>query len=240
MLCLLLSPAYAGLQHGKPAHARVRHHAASQSCVEAGTVMQPSCMGTVTRSVPSHAKIASRRKTRVPVQKIQTSAIRSSAFTRLRRGVSSPGIVRAASGAVAHVASGATAAFQCVINALEQVGYPVRFMGGWASSGHMRHSLHYQGLALDINQIGRNVTRPQMPANEVALANGCGLTSGAQWRHADSGHFQLTSRGSSPGRVAVADARPRHCSNRGRHCRSWSRETSRSWYSWRRYSSAHP
>jgi hypothetical protein len=30
-----------------------------------------------------------------------------------------------------------------------------------------------------------------MPANEIALANRCGLISGAQWANGDSGHFQL-------------------------------------------------
>jgi hypothetical protein len=102
-----------------------------------------------------------------------------------------PGIVRAASGATAHVASRAAGAFQCVVDRLQGQGYPVRFMGGFARSGHIRHSLHYAGLALDINQIGRNVTRPSMPSNEISIAHSCGLVSGAQWAHADSGHFQF-------------------------------------------------
>jgi hypothetical protein len=101
------------------------------------------------------------------------------------------GIVRAASGATAHVASRATGAFQCVVDRLQGQGYPVRFMGGFARSGHIRHSLHYAGLALDVNQIGRNVTHPAMPPNEISIAHSCGLVSGAQWGHADSGHFQL-------------------------------------------------
>lgn len=101
------------------------------------------------------------------------------------------GTVRSRSGAVAHVAARAAPAFQCFINRLEAQGYPIRFMGGWRRHGSVRASLHPAGLALDINQIARNVTRPRMPRNEVALANACGLISGAQWGHADSGHVQL-------------------------------------------------
>lgn len=101
------------------------------------------------------------------------------------------GVVRAASGAVAHVAVSAAGAFQCFIDRLEGQGYPVRFMGGYARGGHIRGSLHYSGRALDVNQLARGVTRPRMPANEIELANGCGLVSGAQWAHNDSGHVQL-------------------------------------------------
>jgi hypothetical protein len=101
------------------------------------------------------------------------------------------GIVRSATGATAHVASRATGAFQCLVSALDRQGYPIRFMGGWRRHGSVRASLHPAGLALDINQYRRNVTRPRMPGNEIALANRCGLISGAQWGWADSGHFQL-------------------------------------------------
>jgi hypothetical protein len=101
------------------------------------------------------------------------------------------GLIRSASGARAHVANRATGAFQCLVSALDRQGYPIRFMGGWRAHGSVRGSLHPAGLALDINQYGRNVTRPRMPRNEIALANSCGLIAGAQWAHADSGHFQL-------------------------------------------------
>jgi hypothetical protein len=101
------------------------------------------------------------------------------------------GVVRSSSGATAHVANHATGAFQCLVSALDRQGYPIRFMGGWRAHGSVRASLHPAGLALDINQYGRNVTRPRMPHNEVALANSCGLISGAQWANGDSGHFQL-------------------------------------------------
>lgn len=101
------------------------------------------------------------------------------------------GVVRSSSGATAHVAGRATGAFQCLVSALDRQGYPIRFMGGWRAHGSVRASLHPAGLALDINQYARNVTRPRMPHNEIALANSCGLISGAQWSNADSGHFQL-------------------------------------------------
>ncbi len=101
------------------------------------------------------------------------------------------GMVRSASGATAHVASRATGAFQCLVSALDRQGYPIRFMGGWRAHGSVHGSLHPAGLALDINQHGRNVTRPRMPRNEIALAKSCGLIAGAQWANADSGHFQL-------------------------------------------------
>jgi hypothetical protein len=92
---------------------------------------------------------------------------------------------------VAYVAHHATEAFQCLINKLEAQGYPVHEMGGYARGGHIRHSLHYSGRALDVNQLSRGVTKPRMPDNEIALANACGLISGAQWVNNDSGHFQL-------------------------------------------------
>ena len=116
------------------------------------------------------------------------------------------GVVRSASGAKARVADRATSAFQCLVNALDRRGYPIHFMGGWRANGSVRASLHPAGLALDINQYGRNRTRPRMPANEIALANACGLTSGAQWANGDSGHFQL---GGWSGRTRHA-ARRRH------------------------------
>ena len=99
--------------------------------------------------------------------------------------------VRSKSGATAQVADRAASAFQCVIDRLEGQGYPVRFMGGYRSHGSVRGSLHPQGLALDINQVGRNRTQPAMPRNEIELAASCGVISGAQWAYGDSGHFQI-------------------------------------------------
>jgi hypothetical protein len=101
------------------------------------------------------------------------------------------GVVKAATGAVAYVAEKAVSAFQCLVSKLEGQGYTIKFMGGFANHGHVWHSLHYAGLALDVNQVERNVTKPPMPSNEITLANSCGLISGAQWANGDSGHFQL-------------------------------------------------
>jgi hypothetical protein len=112
-----------------------------------------------------------------------------------------PGVVRSSSGAAAHVAPSAAPAFQCLVSALDRQGYAIHSMGGWRAHGSVRGSLHPAGLALDINQLSRNVTSPHMPSNEVALANGCGLVSGAQWANGDSGHFQVGGWGGS-GKVA--------------------------------------
>ena len=101
------------------------------------------------------------------------------------------GTIRSQSGATAHVSDSAAGAFQCLVSKLDGQGYPIRFMGGWRAGGSARGSLHPAGLALDINQTGRNRTAPRMPGNEITLANSCGLVSGAQWGRGDSGHFQL-------------------------------------------------
>ena len=135
--------------------------------------------------------------------------------------VSGSGVVKTASGAVAYVASRATEAFQCVIDGLEKAGYPIKEIGGFASRGHIRHSLHYSGLALDINQQDRNVTVPPMPKNEIEIANRCGLISGAQWAgDPDSGHFQLG--GWSGGNTRLASRHRHHVryAFRSRHVRS--------------------
>lgn len=125
----------------------------------------------------------------------------------------SPGIIRSVSGATAHVAASATQAFQCLVDRLDANGYPIRFMGGWRAHGSVPGSLHPAGLALDVNQLSRNVTRPAMPSNEIALANACGLISGRQWANGDSGHFQL---GGWAGRSHYAARRRRHYASAGR------------------------
>jgi hypothetical protein len=101
------------------------------------------------------------------------------------------GTVRSRSGATAHVADSATGAFQCLVSRLDGAGYPIHFMGGWRRHGSVSHSLHPSGLALDINQYGRNVVRPHLPVGTTAMANDCGLIHGASWDTADAGHFQL-------------------------------------------------
>lgn len=99
--------------------------------------------------------------------------------------------IRSKSGVTAQVAAAALGPLQCVVDALEAAGYPVRFLGGWRARGSVRGSLHPMGMALDINQVARNRTVPRMPASEIAIARACGAVSGAQWAHGDSGHFQV-------------------------------------------------
>jgi hypothetical protein len=98
--------------------------------------------------------------------------------------------VRSASGVVARVSPVAAGPLQCLVSALERQGYPVRFMRGYGP-GSVSGSLHPAGMALDVNQTARGRTTPRMPSNEVALARGCGVISGAVWANNDSGHFQL-------------------------------------------------
>lgn len=101
------------------------------------------------------------------------------------------GQVVSRSGARAQVADAAAGPFQCLVDRLEGAGYPIRFMGGWRRHGSVRHSLHPAGLALDVNQIARNVTRPRMPAGATGWAASCGVLHGAIWRNPDAGHFQI-------------------------------------------------
>lgn len=95
-----------------------------------------------------------------------------------------------AGGVTASVAAAATGPMQCVLDALVSRGYPVRFMRGFGR-GSVAGSLHPAGMAMDVNQLSRGVTSPRMPSDEISLANGCGVISGAQWTNNDSGHFQL-------------------------------------------------
>lgn len=163
------------------------------ACIETGDIMRPVC-GTAQVTAGKPVRVVMHRERRRAVRYTPALAPSRPAWsdTLVERARSyMPGVIRAASGATARVAASATGAFQCLVDRLEAAGYPVRFMGGWRARGSVRGSLHPAGLALDVNQLRRNVTRPAMPSNEIALANGCGLVSGAQWAHGDSGHFQL-------------------------------------------------
>lgn len=93
-------------------------------------------------------------------------------------------------GVTTTVAPGAAGPLQCVLDALQTRGYPVRFIRGHGR-GSVRGSLHPSGHALDVNQTARGRTTPPMPSDEVALARACGAISGASWRNNDSGHFQV-------------------------------------------------
>jgi len=95
------------------------------------------------------------------------------------------------SGECINVAPSAQNKLQCVINYVEARGVTIKYMRGYGH-GTVRHSLHPSGRALDINQTGRNRTRPHVP---VSVSNGaadtCGVVSGARWNWADNGHWNL-------------------------------------------------
>jgi hypothetical protein len=121
--------------------------------------------------------------------RVMTMAV--AALTMLAAGEAGRAATIGVGGVSTTVAPGAAGPLQCVLNALVARGYPVRFLGG-LSRGHMPGSLHHTGMAMDVNQTARNVTRPRMPPDEAALAEGCGAVSGAAWRGSpDSGHFQV-------------------------------------------------
>lgn len=176
------------------AEAKIHHKSVQSNCIVTNNIMAP-CENWFSifqhpQSVKKVARVLSKKRHIAP----RRSHVVRSAPDHVEHPIVSAGngVVKAASGAVAYVAKSATGAFQCMVNSLERVGYPIHSLGGFAHSGHIRHSLHYVGLALDINQIGRNVTRPSMPSNEIQIANACGLISGRQWsRSPDSGHFQV-------------------------------------------------
>lgn len=106
-----------------------------------------------------------------------------------------PAVVRSRAGATARVNPAHRAKFQCLIDRLDASGYRIRFMGGYRRTyiaGTRYRSKHWVGNALDINQYGRNVTRPRMPAAAGAMARACGLTPGSDWRGSpDTGHFEV-------------------------------------------------
>jgi hypothetical protein len=126
--------------------------------------------------------------------------------------------VRASSGATACVASKAAGKFQAFVTALEATGYRIDFMGGWRAHGSCRGcNMHPRGLAIDINQTGRNRVTRRFPPGVTALAEQNGLLHGAVWNNADAGHFELMS--ASPTRYAYAhlSASPTRYARRSMH-----------------------
>lgn len=95
------------------------------------------------------------------------------------------------SGASASVSSYAAGRFQCLVSWLDSVGYRIQFMGGWRAHGSVSHSKHPFGLALDINQTGRNRVTHSLPYGTTAAASNCGLLHGSVWHHPDTGHFEV-------------------------------------------------
>jgi hypothetical protein len=91
----------------------------------------------------------------------------------------------------AAVAFSAKEKLQCVVDYVENRGVRVVSMRG-IGKATVGGSLHPSGQALDINQNGRNLTRPYVPrevSNEAA--DHCGVVSGARWHYADNGHWNL-------------------------------------------------
>jgi len=142
--------------------------------------------------------------TRKRVRTARSSGVRRAHVSR--GGASCGGklsTVRAASGAIACVASHTAAKFQAFVTELESTGYRIDFMGGWRAHGSCHGcNMHQRGLAIDINQTGRNRVTHRFPAGVTAMAERHGLLHGAVWNNADAGHFELMS--ASPMRYAYA------------------------------------
>lgn len=99
--------------------------------------------------------------------------------------------VRSKSGVTVSVAPSARAALQCVVDYVEAAGVRIKYMRGYGR-GTVRGSLHPSGRALDINQTGRNKTRPHVPPSIAnAAADKCGVVSGARWHWRDGGHWNM-------------------------------------------------
>jgi len=144
---------------------------------------------------------ASAEPARVRVSR--ASRVREQRPARRVAGCGQLSAVHAGSGAIACVASRAAGAFQGFVSALEATGYRIDFMGGWRAHGSCRRcDMHPRGLAIDINQTGRNRVTRRFPPGVTALAAHFGLLHGAIWSNADTGHFELLS--ASPTRYAYA------------------------------------
>lgn len=105
--------------------------------------------------------------------------------------VAHAGTIRSKSGVVAEVADRAASAFQCLANRLERRGIRSASWAVIGGTGPLGPACIPAGPALDINQLARNVTRPRMPHNEIALANACGPIFRAQWGWGRKWLFQL-------------------------------------------------
>ena len=106
--------------------------------------------------------------------------------------------VTSRSGHHASVSSAFAPHIQCFIRKLDDSGYRVNFMTGYAARGNA--SAHPTGNAIDINQcsFGRVADRGgqcrggaqyRFPSNFVSMASSCGVTSGTEF--GDYGHFEM-------------------------------------------------
>lgn len=97
-----------------------------------------------------------------------------------------------ACGAHAYVSSHYASRFQGFVTELCKSGYRIREMGGWRSWGSCWGcNMHPRALALDVNQLARNLTRPRMPKSVSAMAVRHGLYPGAYFSSPDTGHFEV-------------------------------------------------
>jgi hypothetical protein len=99
--------------------------------------------------------------------------------------------VTSRSGVKVRVATSARAALQCVVDYVEAAGVRIKFMRG-VGPGTVKGSQHPGGRAIDINQHRRDVTYPKVPRKvSNAAADHCKVVSGARWKDADNGHWNL-------------------------------------------------
>lgn len=92
------------------------------------------------------------------------------------------------------------AQFAGFVHELERSGYKIELIGGYArryidprfTGGRRMLSQHARGMAIDINQTGRNHVTRRFPSNVTAMAARWGLTHGAVWSSPDTGHFEIS------------------------------------------------
>lgn len=114
-----------------------------------------------------------------------------------RPAVPRSGMVAAMCGAkpiMRGVASTMAGRFASFCRELASTGYRIEFVGGWRPGSCSFGSRHPCGGAIDINQTGRNRVTQRFPAGINAMARRHGLLHGAEWRHADGGHFERLDR----------------------------------------------
>lgn len=103
-------------------------------------------------------------------------------------------LLKSSNGKKAYVHPSAVKPFECLLKGLDGIRYPIKFVGGYGCRP-LRTSNHPRGLAIDVNQYSRDVTKPNVYGwNATKVANSCNLTHGAVWRNPDAGHFEIRSQ----------------------------------------------
>lgn len=104
--------------------------------------------------------------------------------------------VRFASGGHINVSERAAPPFQQLVNWLEARGYQINAGASRGyGAGTVRHSKHPQGLAMDLNQLRRNVVSRRFPPGTTVYAASLGILHGAVWHYGDYGHFEIMTPG---------------------------------------------